>query len=194
MALLVAPVNIVFLVFQLSITADGVYTERGSTAGSFSFLASSALYVGGTDAILPGPKRNNFVGCLRKAGFISSSSHRHSGELSLTSLRLSKGRVTDVPCYAESQVELVADSLQLDLIDLARSGNRLVQAKGNIHFLCQEVDAADPVTFTTRDSFLVQFSPRRKSTSGLVCFVSSKMHANELAITILLTLGFRAVL
>ncbi|CAN8000168.1 unnamed protein product, partial [Ixodes hexagonus] len=51
-------------------------------------------------------------------------------------------------------VELVADSLQLDLIDLSRSGNRLVQAKGNIHFVCQEVDAADPVTFTTRDSFL----------------------------------------
>ncbi|CAN7944120.1 unnamed protein product, partial [Ixodes pacificus] len=103
--------------YHLSITADGVYTERGSTAGSFSFLASSALYVGGTDAILAGPKRNNFVGCLRK-------------------------------------VELVADSLQLDLIDLSRSGNRLVQAKGNIHFVCQEVDAADPVTFTTRDSFL----------------------------------------
>ncbi|KAH7972959.1 hypothetical protein HPB52_019468 [Rhipicephalus sanguineus] len=104
-------------VAQLSITADGVYTERGSTAGAFSFLASSALYVGGSDVPLPGPKRPNFVGCLRK-------------------------------------VELVADSLQLDLVDLARSGNRLVQARGNIHFVCQEVDAADPVTFTTRDSFL----------------------------------------
>ncbi|XP_077521803.1 neurexin 1 [Amblyomma americanum] len=103
--------------YHLSITADGVYTERGSTAGSFSFLASSELFVGGADAPLPGPKKPNFVGCLRK-------------------------------------VELVADSLQLDLIDLARSGNRLVQARGNIHFVCQEVDAADPVTFTTRDSFL----------------------------------------
>ncbi|KAH7942543.1 hypothetical protein HPB49_025033 [Dermacentor silvarum] len=104
--------------YHLSITADGVYTERGSTAGAFSFLASSALFVGGADVPLPGPKRPNFVGCLRK-------------------------------------VELVADSLQLDLVDLARSGNRLVQARGNIHFVCQEVDAADPVTFTTRDSFLV---------------------------------------
>ncbi|KAH7940421.1 hypothetical protein HPB49_000195 [Dermacentor silvarum] len=103
--------------YHLSITADGVYTERGSTAGAFSFLASSALFVGGADVPLPGPKRPNFVGCLRK-------------------------------------VELVADSLQLDLVDLARSGNRLVQARGNIHFVCQEVDAADPVTFTTRDSFL----------------------------------------
>ncbi|XP_077538262.1 neurexin 1 [Haemaphysalis longicornis] len=103
--------------YHLSITADNVYTERGSTAGAFSFLASSELFVGGADAPLPGPKRPNFVGCLRK-------------------------------------VELVADSLQLDLIDLARSGNRLVQARGNIHFVCQEVDAADPVTFTTRDSFL----------------------------------------
>ncbi|KAL1415924.1 hypothetical protein MTO96_028518 [Rhipicephalus appendiculatus] len=71
--------------YHLSITADGVYTERGSTAGAFSFLASSALFVGGSDVPLPGPKRPNFVGCLRK-------------------------------------VELVADSLQLDLVDLGPLG------------------------------------------------------------------------
>ncbi|XP_064486129.1 neurexin 1-like [Ornithodoros turicata] len=105
--------------YHLSITADGVYTERGSTSGSFSFLTSSLLYVGGTETQpLPGYKsKSNFVGCLRK-------------------------------------VEFSADSLSLDLIDQARSGNHLVQPRGNVHFTCQEVEAADPVTFTTRESYL----------------------------------------
>ncbi|XP_067134301.1 neurexin 1-like isoform X3 [Centruroides vittatus] len=105
---------------HFSITVDGVYTERGSTAGTFSLLASSVLNIGGSSPI-SGPTgfkgRNNFIGCLRK-------------------------------------VEFVADSLTLDLIELARTGNKLIVLHGNLHFLCQEVEAADPITFTTKESFL----------------------------------------
>ncbi|GBN65192.1 hypothetical protein AVEN_8427-1, partial [Araneus ventricosus] len=57
---------------HLSVTIDGVYTERGSTAGSFSMLSSSVIYVGGltpTTAaqLLPASRvRTNFIGCVRK--------------------------------------------------------------------------------------------------------------------------------
>lgn len=50
-------------------TVDGIHSERWTTAGTFSMLASSRLYVGGVDpaGVLPGLRtRNDFVGCLRK--------------------------------------------------------------------------------------------------------------------------------
>lgn len=59
--------------FQLSANVDGIYTEHGHTAGSFTKLASDRLFVGGgADArSLTGAKGiNNFVGCLRKVSLI----------------------------------------------------------------------------------------------------------------------------
>ncbi|XP_076324369.1 neurexin 1-like isoform X2 [Tachypleus tridentatus] len=105
---------------HLSITVDGVYTQRGSTAGAFSLLSSAQIYIGGYDAastLAIGRTSTNFVGCLRK-------------------------------------VQFVADSLSLDLIELANTDSKLVRPHGNLQFMCQEVEAADPITFTTRDSFL----------------------------------------
>ncbi|XP_076366546.1 neurexin 1-like [Tachypleus tridentatus] len=105
---------------HLSIAVDGVYTQRGSTAGTFSFLSSKQLYVGGSD-ISSGHigihSRVSFVGCLRKVMF-------------------------------------VADGLSMDLIELASTGSKLVRPQGNFQFVCHEVEAADPITFTTKDSFL----------------------------------------
>ncbi|XP_051160690.1 neurexin-1 [Leptopilina boulardi] len=57
---------------RLSANVDGIYTEHGHTAGSFTKLASDRLFVGGgADArSLTGAKGiNNFVGCLRKVEF-----------------------------------------------------------------------------------------------------------------------------
>ncbi|XP_055944776.1 neurexin-1-like isoform X1 [Argiope bruennichi] len=108
---------------HLSVTIDGVYTERGSTAGSFSMLSSSVIYVGGlapTTAaqLLPASRvRNNFIGCVRK-------------------------------------VEFIADSVSLDLLSLAKSQSKLLRYHGDVQFFCQEMEAADPITFTTRESFL----------------------------------------
>ena len=56
-------------------TVDGIHAERWTTAGTFTMLSSSRLYVGGTDqsVSLPGVRpKNNFVGCLRKVGSVSS--------------------------------------------------------------------------------------------------------------------------
>ena len=50
-------------------TVDEIHSERWTTAGTFTMLSSSRLYVGGADLsnLLPGlGTRNDFIGCLRK--------------------------------------------------------------------------------------------------------------------------------
>ena len=54
---------------QLSAVVDGVYSEHSHTAGTFTMLSSSKVYVGGSQNThaLPGSRiHSNFVGCLRK--------------------------------------------------------------------------------------------------------------------------------
>ena len=62
----------VFLsLLQVTLTVDGLYNERWMTSGSFSVLASSTVFLGGSEATfsLPGTKtNNNLVGCLKKVG------------------------------------------------------------------------------------------------------------------------------
>lgn len=52
-------------------------------------------------------------------------------------------------------MEFSADTLRLNLIDLAKSGSKLIQIAGRIDYQCPAGDPQDPVTFTTRDSHLV---------------------------------------
>lgn len=54
------------------------------------------------------------------------------------------------------KVEFSADTLRLNLIDLARTGSKLIQVAGRIEYTCPIGDPQDPVTFTTRDSHLVK--------------------------------------
>uniref|UniRef100_A0A1I8PXC0 Neurexin-1 n=1 Tax=Stomoxys calcitrans TaxID=35570 RepID=A0A1I8PXC0_STOCA len=53
------------------------------------------------------------------------------------------------------KVEFSADTLLLNLIDLAKSGSKLIQVAGNVEYQCPIGDPQDPVTFTTRESHLV---------------------------------------
>lgn len=52
-------------------------------------------------------------------------------------------------------MEFSADTLKLNLLDLGRTGSKLLTVAGNIDFMCQEVEGADPVTFTTREAHMV---------------------------------------
>ena len=52
-------------------------------------------------------------------------------------------------------MEFAADSLKLDIIELAQSGNKLLLVAGRPEWMCQAVEVADPVTFTTPDTVLV---------------------------------------
>ena len=51
---------------QVVVTVDGTYSERWITAGSFTLLASSTVFVGGSEATYNLPGNNNWVGCLKK--------------------------------------------------------------------------------------------------------------------------------
>ena len=61
--------------------------------------------------------------------------------------------VTVAGCWL--QVEFSADSMRLSLIDMARTGQKLISVVGHVDFQCQEVGAGEPVSFTTPESFLV---------------------------------------
>jgi leucine-rich repeat transmembrane neuronal protein 1/2 len=52
-------------------------------------------------------------------------------------------------------VEFTADSLRLDILELARTGNKLLSVAGRPDWMCQAVEVADPITFTTPDTVLV---------------------------------------
>lgn len=52
-------------------------------------------------------------------------------------------------------MEFSADTLRLNLIDLARTGSKFIQVAGRVAYNCPSGDPQDPVTFTTRDSHLV---------------------------------------
>ena len=44
----------------------------------------------------------------------------------------------------------------MNLIDLARTGSKLIQVAGRVDYQCPSGDPQDPVTFTTRESYLVR--------------------------------------
>lgn len=59
--------------------------------------------------------------------------------------------------YEMFQVEYSADSLKLDILELARTSSKLVSIIGKPDWMCQAVEVADPVTFSTPDTVLVSF-------------------------------------
>ncbi|KAG5671262.1 hypothetical protein PVAND_001469 [Polypedilum vanderplanki] len=73
------------------------------------------------------------------------------------------------------KVEFSADTLRLNLIDLARTGSKLIQVVGRVEYNCPSGDPQDPVTFTTRDSHLV-LPPWEVSKQGVISF---KFRTNE---------------
>jgi leucine-rich repeat transmembrane neuronal protein 1/2 len=62
-------------------------------------------------------------------------------------------------------VEFTADSLRLDILELARTGNKLLSMAGRPDWMCQAVEVADPITFTTPDTVLVSHH-----CVSLICF------------------------
>lgn len=61
-----------------------------------------------------------------------------------------------IPLLYIRQVEFTADTLNLNLIDLARTGSKLISVAGRLDYSCPSGDVQDPVTFTTREAHLVR--------------------------------------
>lgn len=85
------------------------------------------------------------------------------------------------------KVEFSADTLRLNLIDLARTGSKLIQVVGRVDYNCPSGDPQDPVTFTTRDSHLI-LPPWEASKQGVISF---KFRSNEPNGMIILATGTR---
>ncbi|BES99010.1 Laminin G domain [Nesidiocoris tenuis] len=84
---------------------------------------------------------------------LSSSRAYVGGTENVISLTSSKVHNNFVGCLRK--VEFNADTLRLNLIELARTGSKLVGVAGHVDFMCQEVEAADPITFTTPSAHLL---------------------------------------
>ncbi|XP_047738095.1 neurexin-1 [Hyalella azteca] len=105
---------------SLSVSVDGMYDQRRTTAGPFNQLASSRLYVGGSNhpALLPGAKtKANFIGCLKN-------------------------------------VVYQCDGVVLRLLQMARQQHQLLRVSGHVKYQCQEVAAAEALSFTSSESLL----------------------------------------
>lgn len=132
---------------------DDVYTDHSHIAGKFQLLSSSRVYVGGSvnpRALLGARVHNNFVGCLRKVRDFSSI----ASIIYVRSTQYTYG----FRLFFHVQVEFSADTLRLNLIDLARTGSKLLQVVGRVAYNCPSGDPQDPVTFTTKDSHLVRYN------------------------------------
>ncbi|XP_049784610.1 neurexin-1 isoform X4 [Schistocerca cancellata] len=128
---------------------------------------------------------------------LSSSRVYVGGSYNTHALPGSKVRYNFVGCLRK--VEFTADTLKLNLIELGRRDSKLIAVVGHVDFVCQEVEAADPVTFTTSDSNLVlpslessrsssiSFKIRTNEPNGLILYSSgaSAPHADYLAFELL---------
>lgn len=65
--------------------------------------------------------------------------------------------VTLTPTFIGFQVEFVADTLKLNLLELGKTGNRLISVVGKLDYQCPAGETHDPITFTTRESHLVSY-------------------------------------
>lgn len=83
-------------------------------------------------------------------------------------------RISCSSCSFRFQVEFSADTLRLNLIDLARTGSKFIQVAGRVAYTCPAGDPQDPVTFTTRDSHLVSILFHYIALYNTCCVVAFK--------------------
>ncbi|XP_059050815.1 neurexin-1-like [Achroia grisella] len=103
-----------------------------------------------------------------------ASSRAHVGG-SLNARALPGARVHNNFIGCLKKVEFSADTLRLNLIDLARTGSKLITVTGRLEYACTAIDSGDPVTFTTRDAHLIL--PKWEAVkSGTISF---KFRTNE---------------
>ncbi|CAH0689956.1 unnamed protein product [Spodoptera exigua] len=83
---------------------------------------------------------------------LASSRAHVGGSLNARALPGARVHTNFIGCL--KKVEFSADTLRLNLIDLARTGSKLITVTGRLEYACTATDSADPVTFTTRDAHL----------------------------------------
>lgn len=101
--------------------------------------------------------------------------------------------------YTLLQVEYIADSVNLDLIDLAYNDHNLISVIGDILFdQCQQIVESQPVTFTSPECFValprwdvtqnsgtIEFQFRTTESDGLIMFNSGSSNSDFFAMEII---------
>ncbi|CAG4930590.1 unnamed protein product [Parnassius apollo] len=111
---------------------------------------------------------------------LASSRAHVGGSLNARALPGARVHTNFIGCL--KKVEFSADTLRLNLIDLARTGSKLITVTGRLEYACTATDSADPVTFSTRDAHLIlpkweavktgtiSFKFRTNEPNGLILF------------------------
>ncbi|XP_013147690.1 PREDICTED: neurexin-1 [Papilio polytes] len=111
---------------------------------------------------------------------LASSRAHVGGSLNARALPGARVHTNFIGCL--KKVEFSADTLRLNLIDLARTGSKLIAVTGRLEYACTATDSADPVTFSTRDAHLIlpkweavktgtiSFKFRTNEPNGLILF------------------------
>jgi len=129
---------------QVTMTVDGKYPERWRTLGRFSYLSSSAAFLGGSDGrenIVILRNINNFVGCLKKAIY-------------------------------------TADTISLDLLNLAKDGNGLMVSLGKVEWQCQDIQSSHPLPYRSSSNYHSgnMMDYYLKQQGGVISFTNSESY------------------
>ncbi|XP_045527567.1 neurexin-1 isoform X1 [Pieris brassicae] len=111
---------------------------------------------------------------------LASSRAHVGGSLNTRALPGARVHTNFIGCL--KKVEFSADTLRLNLIDLARTGSKLITVTGRLEYACTATDSADPVTFSTKEAHLIlpkweavktgtiSFKFRTNEPNGLILF------------------------
>uniref|UniRef100_A0A8C1NIB0 Neurexin 2 n=1 Tax=Cyprinus carpio TaxID=7962 RepID=A0A8C1NIB0_CYPCA len=152
---------------QVTISVDGILTTTGYTQEDYTMLGSDDFfYIGGSPntADLPGsPVSNNFMGLLFQR----------------------------VWCDELLQVVYKNNDFKLELSRLAIERDPKISLHGDLVFRCEDVEALDPVTFETAESYIalprwdtkktssISFDFRTTEPSGLLLFSHGKPQSSK---------------
>ncbi|XP_031785413.1 neurexin-1 isoform X3 [Nasonia vitripennis] len=151
---------------RLSATVDGLYTENGHTAGSFTKLASERLLVGGgadARALLGSKGINNFVGCLRKVEFQAEG-------VRMELIEATRSGAAGTAAWGKMEFQCPEPRVNDPVTFTTRDSHLAASATVNSRRLHGTV-----VTFTSPESHLV-LPPWKAAKSGSISF---KIRTNE---------------
>uniref|UniRef100_A0A8C1NID8 Neurexin 2 n=1 Tax=Cyprinus carpio TaxID=7962 RepID=A0A8C1NID8_CYPCA len=153
--------------YMVTISVDGILTTTGYTQEDYTMLGSDDFfYIGGSPntADLPGsPVSNNFMGLLFQR----------------------------VWCDELLQVVYKNNDFKLELSRLAIERDPKISLHGDLVFRCEDVEALDPVTFETAESYIalprwdtkktssISFDFRTTEPSGLLLFSHGKPQSSK---------------
>jgi len=138
---------------EVTLTVDGIYMEHWKTSGIFSILASNTVFLGGSEA----------------SSFNSAEDQSESSSSSSTWTNINL-----VGCL--KKVIYKADSLVLNLLNLAQSGNPLLSVIGDLEWRCRDIGPGSPLPYTADENYLTNYYAHQKQQGGVISFTREEAY------------------